>query len=66
MSLRIFHVIFVTASVLLCAFVTVWATQSFLRDRNAAWIALAALFVVCGIALVVYGRKVFRKLKELG
>lgn len=66
MSLRIFHIIFVTASVLLCAGVAVWATQEYLRGRNVAYIAMAALFLICGAALVVYGRKVFHKLRELG
>jgi hypothetical protein len=66
MSLRIFHIVFVTASVLLCAWVTVWALQEFSRARSFGWIALAALFLTCGIALVVYGQKVFHKLKELG
>jgi hypothetical protein len=66
MSLRIFHIVFVTASVLLCAWVTVWALQEYWRGRNVAWIGMAVLFLLCGAALVVYGRKVFRKLKELG
>ena len=66
MSLRIFHIIFVTASVLLCVWVAVWALQEFSRGRNIAWIGMATLFVICGCALVVYGRKVFHKLKELG
>jgi len=66
MSLRIFHIVFVSTSVLLCAWVAVWSFQEFSRGHNAAWIALAALFLICGFALVVYGRKVFRKLKELG
>lgn len=66
MSLRIFHVIFVTASVILCAWVAIWAFQEYSRTNQPGWAGLAVLFLACGCALVVYGRKTFRKLKELG
>ena len=58
MSLRIFHIIFVSASVALCIFTSMW----FFRERN---LPMAVLFLVSAGALVVYGKKVFRKLKEI-
>ena len=58
MSLRIFHIIFVSASVALCLFVSMW----FFREHN---LPMAVLFLVSAGALVVYGKKVFRKLKEI-
>ena len=58
MSLRIFHMIFVSASVALCLFLAMW----FFREQNPV---MGALFLVSAGVLVVYGKKVFRKLKEI-
>lgn len=58
MSLRIFHIIFVSASVALCLFVALW----FLREQNTVY---GVVFLVAAGTLVVYGKKVMRKLKEI-
>jgi hypothetical protein len=57
MSLRAFHIIFIIASVLLCLYVGLWSmrTNPF----------MAVVFFGAGAALIVYGKKAFRKLKEL-
>jgi hypothetical protein len=65
MSLRIFHIVFVTVSVLLAIFVGVWGVRTYLATREAGWLALGILFFVSGAVLVVYGTRVYRKLKEL-
>ena len=61
MSLRIFHVVFVTVSVLLSLFVIIWGINA----QTPTGFALAAVFVACAVALIVYGKRTFRKLKEL-
>jgi hypothetical protein len=58
MSLRVFHIIFVAASVLLCLFVGLWGV----RQAN---IVLALVFFPSAIVLAVYGRRVFTKLRDL-
>ena len=65
MSLRIFHVVFITASVLLCAFVAVWGLRAFALTRDIGLLAFGVLFIGAGALLVEYGRRTFRKLKEL-
>jgi membrane protein implicated in regulation of membrane protease activity len=57
-SLKTFHLFFITISTLLCAWVGVWAVR---HGRE----ALAALFVALGVALITYGVRFRRKLKEL-
>ena len=65
MSLRIFHIIFVTVSIALSVFVTIWGVREFLSSRSTGALVLAAVFLVLGITLVFYAGRVFRKLKEL-
>jgi len=65
MSLRIFHIVFVTVSIALSIFVTIWGVREYMVTRSSGAIALAAVFLACGVLLVVYAGRVFRKLKEL-
>ncbi|HUP47397.1 MAG TPA: hypothetical protein VNA04_01260 [Thermoanaerobaculia bacterium] len=57
MSLRAFHIIFIIASVILCLYLGVWWMKT-----N---VALGVVFMVCAGGLVVYGKRAFRKLREL-
>ena len=57
MSLRAFHIIFIIASVILCMYVGLW----YLRQN----VAVGFFFFAAAAGLVVYGKKAFRKLKEL-
>jgi hypothetical protein len=65
MSLRIFHIIFVVVCVLLALFVAVWGFRSYLVMHNSTGLVLGLLFFASGVALVVYGVKVFEKLREV-
>ncbi|HEY2321342.1 MAG TPA: hypothetical protein VGJ82_00635 [Thermoanaerobaculia bacterium] len=65
MSLRIFHVVFIIASIVLSLFVAVWAVREYQATHSAGALALGIVFVVGGIAMVVYGQRWFKKLKEL-
>ena len=65
MSLRIFHVIFIIASIALSLFVAVWAVREYQATHSAGALALGIVFVIGGVAMVVYGTRWFKKLKEL-
>lgn len=65
MSLRIFHVIFIVVSVILSLFVAVWSVREYQATHSVAALVLGGVFVIAGGAMVEYGRRWFRKLKEL-
>ena len=65
MSLRIFHVIFITVSIALTLFVTIWGVREYMATRSGSALALAIVFLAGGVALVLYAGKAFRKLKDL-
>jgi len=65
MSLRIFHIVFVVVCVLLCLFVGIWGIRLYVATREALGLALGSIFLITGIALTVYGKRVYGKLKGL-
>ena len=65
MSLRIFHVVFIIASIVLSLFVAVWAIREWQATHSAGALALGIVFVVAGLAMVIYGQRWFKKLKDL-
>ncbi len=65
MSLRIFHIVFVTVSIALSIFVAIWGVHEYVATRSSGALGLAGVFALCGVLLVFYAGRVFRKLKEL-
>ena len=65
MSLRVFHIVFVLACIALSLYVGVWGIRQYYDVRSGSGLALGIVFLVCGVALVVYAGRVFRKLKDL-
>ena len=65
MSLRVFHVVFIVASMALSLYGALWGAREFFVAGNTMALLVGLTFVVCGIALARYASKVFRKLKEL-
>jgi hypothetical protein len=65
MSLRAFHIIFVIVTVALSVFVTMWGIREYQQQQNVGALALAVIFFGTAIAMSVYGRKVYAKLKAL-
>ena len=65
MSLRIFHIVFVTVSIALSVFVTIWGVREFLSSRSTGALFLALVFLALGVLLVFYAGRVFKKLREL-
>ncbi len=66
MSLKAFHLLFIALSIALSAGVGGWAIQRYLGGGGAGDLALGMVFFAGGLALLVYGGRFFRKLKELG
>ncbi len=58
MSLRAFHIVFVMVCVALSAFVALWG----FRQGSPV---LGFVFLTSAIVLVEYGRRVYRKLREI-
>ena len=65
MSLKAFHVVFVTASVLMAFGVAVWEVLAFQQGGRWSDLALAAGASVAGAGLLVYGRYFLKKLKVI-
>lgn len=65
LSLRSFHLFFIAASVLLAAWVGVWGVQSYLTTRSVGNLLLGVVFFLLGFVLLLYGRRVRRKLRAL-
>ena len=65
MSLRVFHIVFVIVTIVLSLYVALWGLRMFSEERSTSALALGILFFGTAIGLMVYGKKVARKLKEL-
>ena len=65
MSLRVFHIVFVIATILLSLYVALWGIREFSAERSYGALALSILFFATAVALVIYGKKAAAKLKEL-
>jgi uncharacterized membrane protein YozB (DUF420 family) len=65
MSLRAFHIVFVIVTVVLSLYVALWGIREYANERDGGALALALLFLVTAVGMMIYGKKVFTKLKEL-
>lgn len=65
MSLKAFHVVFVSASILLTLGVGVWALNRWFQEGGNLNLALGAGSLLSAIALGVYGRYFLKKLKHI-
>lgn len=66
MSLKAFHLFFVTVSVILCLGVGAWGVRGFLDGRGGMPLTLGIVCLVSSFVLILYGFKVREKLKSLG
>ena len=65
MSLRAFHIIFVIVTVALSLWVALWGVREYTQQQSNTGLALAVIFFATAAVLIYYGKKVYRKLKEL-
>ena len=65
MSLKAFHLVFVTASVLLAFAVAAWAFVNYSEARRTMDLFYGLGSVLSGVGLIVYGRYFLKKLKHI-
>lgn len=67
MSLKAIHVLFITASVLLCALFSGWAFWMYSNEESGrqANLVMGVISSILGLGLLVYGRYFLKKLKDV-
>ena len=65
MSLKTFHVVFISACGLLAAFCAAWAVNQYRADQSAMYLAGAVVSVASVAALAVYATMFQRKTRNL-
>ena len=65
MSLKAFHIVFVIVTVVLSLYVALWGIREFAQQRSTPGLALGLLFLATAVGLMIYGKKVYAKFKEL-
>ncbi len=64
MSLRAFHIVFVTASTLLFVFLAVWSLF-FAADRTGIIFGLGVVSAIAAVVMPVYGVYFYRKVRNI-
>ena len=65
MSLRAFHIVFVIITTALSLWVALWGVREYTQEGSNTGLSLAVIFFATAALLIYYGKKVYRKLKEL-
>ena len=65
MSLKAFHIVFITVSTLLAIGFGVWSVQTYQAQGRAQDLAFGIGSFVAAVALLVYGRYFLKKLKSV-
>ncbi len=65
MSLKAFHIIFISLSTLLALGFAAWCAVMYLAGRSTVHLVLGILSLLAAVGLVVYGRYVLKKLKNI-
>ena len=66
MSLKWFHVLFITLSIVTAIGAGVWALNAYLTTHDGGDLAIAVVLFAVAVALVVYERGFLRKVKRMG
>ena len=65
MSLKAFHIFFISLSIVLSIGVGSWGVSNYLGEGGTGSLVLGIVFCLTGLALVIYGRGFLRKMKEI-
>jgi hypothetical protein len=65
MSLKAFHIVFVTLSVALAFFFGGWLIYQFYLSHSILQLSVGILSFLAGLGLIWYGKVVLRKLKHI-
>ena len=66
MSLKIFHLVFIAASVLLTLGLSFWSLNAWWTSNSASWLLLTFLAVSGGGLLIIYANRFLQKVRKLG
>lgn len=66
MSLKVFHVLFITLSTLMCLGVAAWNASAWMDGGSVSHLAQAIGWAVAGVALFFYGVKFLAKFRRIG
>jgi len=64
LSLKIFHIIFITASIILCFWFGIWSLHYYLSGERQAYLMIGIASLVIAVLLVVYETLFIRKTKQ--
>jgi hypothetical protein len=65
MGLRAFHLLFISLSVVLAAFVAAWAAQQYQAAQGAQYAAASVGALASGIGMAIYGAMFQKKTRRL-
>jgi hypothetical protein len=65
MSLKVFHIVFVIVTTVLSLFVALWGIREFAQQRSSGGLVLGLIFLVAAVGLMMYGKRVYAKFKEI-
>jgi predicted Co/Zn/Cd cation transporter (cation efflux family) len=65
MSLRAFHLVFISLSVVLAAFVAAWAAQQYQAAHAATYALTAVGALASGVVMAIYGAMFQKKTRRL-
>jgi hypothetical protein len=65
MSLRFFHIVFITLSTLLSFGFAVWLFENYRAQNNASELRLAIFSAILGVSLISYGVWFFKKSRRI-
>ncbi len=65
MSLRMFHIIFVTISSLLMVYMAGWSYMMWDYYADSAYLSYFSLSIISLIILIIYGQKFIKKYKNI-
>jgi hypothetical protein len=65
MSLKALHIVFVSASILLCFFLGGWLVVEFKRTRETADIIFGVVSWLLAFTLIYYAKAILRKLRQI-
>ena len=66
MSLKTFHLIFVAAAILLGLGVGGWGVHQYRTEGDVSLLILGLVFLAMGIVLIIYGKRMLKKTKDIG
>ena len=66
MSLKLFHIVFISLSALLAVGFAGWEIRNYLSDGNPLALVVGIISLASAVGLVLYGIRFLKKLKHVG